>query len=1104
MKKLYLLSGMAAVTALIAGAATVQSSAFFSHPVATDSGSARVPYYSPAAATYNTIADGWTVINANGDNKQFEPTSESASPCKTALKIGWSARNVPQDDYIVAPAVSLTAGTEYKVGYSWKSSSYGEDATVYMSQSAEVEDIKASSVIHDFPTDKKTAYTQYWDIFTPTEDGDYHFVFYLHSKGNQGTVYFAELNIVENKFTPASVTGLKATAGANRELSCKVEWTLPTKDVFGEDIPEDKSVSAVKIYRDGAELITLEGAVSEFTDTEATGLTSGYHVYGVSVVAGGSESSLVQVGPTAYVGPLVPFTLPSDFTIGSSDDLSLWTTINDARQWTYDTSYPYGAKYQVSDNRDMDNWLITPPFNVEGAGYYRVAVTAFSINTDPSQFEICLLSSADVENAEKIVLLDNWSLGQAYANSSSVKPVVSLDFKLDATGTYYLGIHNKTKSDKSNYATYYISRAVIEKTSFVPAAVSNLTAVAAADYANAIEVSWENPSTSLSGDAISDADYQVEIYLNDDETPAATVDGGLTSATVSVETPGVYTVTVKTVATDEDHGTAPNAPSVTTGWVGSHEVPVPYSTTFEEKDPTVAIWEIFDGNNDGMKFSHYVSSYSHYMELYPGAKEFKDYLLSPHMVLAPGFYKATVEQNGSSSYEAHPVLGVIKAGTFDIDNIVMETSTEITLKSYSLTSDLIFEIKEQGSYQILYGLDQTFASNYSSLRLNSLTVIGTELLPGDVTDLQAVISGDNNDSVELTWVNPTMAFNSEIPMTEIEKVVILRDGEAIETITEGMTPGEPASYVDTAVPGGVHTYTVMVTSADDKSHDGQFPSVTTDWVGGGQSAPVDLIASHGRFPAWSFIDVDGNHDKEDMYTWKYSQQKYWIEGVNFENDDYLVSSPIAIKESEIYQISYFMSAPMGDNPEAIDLAVKMGAHADDATEYGTVHTINLPASRGFKYYSFYVAVKNSDENEVQPASDPALFDEAGEPAGPSASELYDMAAKLPAEGDYRVALHTTAKGGIDLTEFHFTKVADKDGFVAIEEVESNAAVTFDGSAIRFGGIADVTVYDLLGSVVARAAEAEGEFAVNALAPGCYIVSVVDANGGKHILKIVVK
>ena len=160
MKKLYLLSGMAAVTALIAGAATVQSSAFFSNPVATDSGSARVPYYSPAAATYNTIADGWTVINANGDNKQFEPTSESGSPCKTALKIGWPASNVPQDDYIVAPAVSLTAGTEYKVGYSWKSSSYGEDATVYMSQSTEVEDIKASSVIHDFPTDKKTAYTQ--------------------------------------------------------------------------------------------------------------------------------------------------------------------------------------------------------------------------------------------------------------------------------------------------------------------------------------------------------------------------------------------------------------------------------------------------------------------------------------------------------------------------------------------------------------------------------------------------------------------------------------------------------------------------------------------------------------------------------------------------------------------------------------------------------------------------------------------------------------------------------------------------------------------------------------------------------------------------------
>ncbi|MDE5785057.1 MAG: T9SS type A sorting domain-containing protein [Duncaniella sp.] len=1102
MKKFYLLGGMAAATALIAAAATYSATSNLNDaaPQADESAAATVPYYSAAAATYSQIAEGWTVINANADNKTFEPTSESSSPTGTAMKISWSASNVQQDDYLIAPAVHLTAGTEYKIGYTWKTGSDNENVTFYMSQSVSPEEIKASAVLCNHENYKLTTFTKDWDSFIPTEDGDYHFAVYVHSPGYRYYVYFADLTIVENKFTPASATGLKATPGANRELSCKLEWTLPTTDVFGEALPDDKPVSAVKVYRDGEEIenVNLDATATEFTDTEETGLTSGYHVYGVKVVAGGVESALAEVGPTAYVGPIAPFDLPATFAINSADNYDLWTKVNDSKTWTYDSSY--GAKYAVANNSAIDNWLITPPLTIVEDGYYRITVTAFSTTTDETSFEVCLLSSTDTETAEKIVVNDNWSLGQAYASSSSVKPVVSFDFKLsDSAGTYYVGFHNK--SEKSSYASLYFMNVSVEKTSFVPSPVENVTAVPAADYSNAIEVSWENPTTSLTGDEINTADYQIEIYLNDSKTPAAMVDGDKTSATVAVAEPGIYTVTVKTVSTDEDNGTAPNPPAVTTAWVGSHEVKVPYTTTFANDDATVAIWEIVDGNNDGNTFSHNVTSYSHDMGLSKSAKEFKDYLLSPHMVLDPGYYKVTVEHGASSSTTVTPVLGVITAGTFDAENVELLSSAEFTLNSWSSeTDDFIFEVKEKGSFQIVYGLEQTFSTNYSGLKLISMDVQTTEVLPGDVTELTATISGDDNDTVELSWINPATMFNSQIPMSSVDKLVILRDNEELTTITEGLTPGEAASYSDTEVPAGPHTYTVKVLNAEGKAHTGSFPSVTTDWVGGGQSAPVDLKTSDGQFPGWSFFDADGDHGSyTGMYTWKYSMQKYMIEGVNNTNDDYLVSAPLKINENEIYEVTYFMSAPSSGNPSDMDVDVKIGSLTDDPTAYTTVHTINLPAELGFKNHSFYLAIGSPDESEPQSAPRRVI---AKADDATSAADLYAQAAKIPAAGDFKVALHAKEKGGIQMSEFHFAKAADYNpgSTTSIDNAEV-VGVSFDGHAVHFAGRADVTVYDLTGTVVAAAADAEGVVALDDIATGCYIVKVATP-AATHTLKVV--
>ena len=110
----------------------------------------------------------------------------------------------------------------------------------------------------------------------------------------------------------------RCSPGADRAMECVLSWTLPTESVFGDPFTAEQTVESVAVYRDGGEapVATLKGAVSEFTDTEATGLTSGYHTYSVKVTVAVVESPAVEVRSSRYVGRwlLLPC-LPSSSTL---------------------------------------------------------------------------------------------------------------------------------------------------------------------------------------------------------------------------------------------------------------------------------------------------------------------------------------------------------------------------------------------------------------------------------------------------------------------------------------------------------------------------------------------------------------------------------------------------------------------------------------------------------------------------------------------------------------------------------------------------------------------------------------------------------------------
>lgn len=1113
MKKFYLLGGMAVATALIAAATTFpttfpgQTGEAIYADVEAEQG---LPTpYSSTPAVGGALAPGWSIINhTDAANNKYWTVSG------TDMTLGYHS-TCPKDDYLISPQISFEAGVEYIIAYTWKggSASYPEKVSVYLSPSnTDTDIIKSSTCLYNANTDgelKSGTATKITKTVTPAESAGLYIVFYAHSDKDKLSVSICNLLVAKNEFAPAGVTNLTATAAANRELKCTLSWKLPTTDCFGAALPEDKPITAVNIYRDGgAEAIAvLEGNATTFEDTEATELTPGKHTYEVSVVADGVESSKTAVGPTAYVGPVAATPVPCKFSFASEADFTLWSqakgdvevvsgTYKNTEVWKYDYTSGGGyAKYTVQLNYLDNDWLFAMPVKFEEPGYYRVAL-GVGKNSASVEGRMRLDMGKDPSIDAMSPVSEYFDPAQVYTSATEAEfPVVYKDIKIEEPGDYYFGIHTGDGTPYTAYINYYVKYFAVEKTVLTPNHVSNLTATPADDGSTVINVSWTNPATATSGDAITADEFKVEVYVNDEENPAATITDGSESCAIEVPTPDVYTITVKTIGTATG-ATMPGAPSVKTTWVGPKTVEIPYVTKFASDDNTINIWEAVDVNKDGITYKWSSGSGFNMEGSYSSPyKSFNDYAVSPIFSLEEGFYKIVVSHSGGQSSEKiSPKFGLVKNGTFDAANEECFVIAHVFEDFYSYSSvdyTLIVKIEEAGDYQAVYGLE--FESTYYSgnkTALRGLSIESQPAYPANVTDLNATVGENKENKVTLTWVNPSTVYGTEIALDAVESVVIERDGNVVAILTEGMNPGESATYTDEEVPSGLHTYTVYAT-LNGEAHGNEYASVKTDWVGAGMSAPIEFS---GSFPGWYSDD-----------NWKFNENtyipsnSYWgIDGtMTTAHDDYLVTCPINIEEQAIYQVTFNCSGSDFGQEKDCHIAVKMGT-GDDHTQFDDVYTIVIPKDRKYYTYvdhSYLVAVGDkvidNPEEQIMMLAD----------AEPAPEELYAQAAKVE-PGEHRIALHITEPGGTRIRNFKFEKIADYEG-ATTEIVEVGATeVTFDGQDVNFGGVAAVQVYNLAGVCVANTT-AEGSFNVSKLGAGYYIVKVT-TDSETVILKVTVK
>lgn len=705
-----------------------------------------VPYSSPVAKAGGIDSD-WTVVDANDDGSKWISGTDWNCPEPYIAKYSYHSTNAA-NDFLISPAIHLESGVEYKVLFGYMTGSYDEIVTLYASTSAELSDILAGEVL----TVKDGTFTSYelnTPSFVPENEGDYYFTFHATSLANQYWAGVCAFQVVENTFTPKGVSGLKADVAPNRELKVSLSWTLPTKSIFDDDFTEEQKVEKVEIFRDGEEIAILEGEAVSFDDTEATGLTSGKHTYGVRVTVAGVVSATTEVGPTKYVGPVAPAAVPAEFTISTEEDFNMFTVVRGEGSTTDNSWYYYYGVAQLGtpSGKSSNDWLITPPIAIAEAGYYRVTFRGYLNTSNAYYLEGCVGTSTDV--ADMKVCASDFTLKSGYASDATDQ---TFDFYAETPGTYYAALHvqNDVRADAQSYL---IMSFKVDFSKRMPETVKNLTATPAADGSLVVAVSWECPEKSLDGAALGSSDYELDVVL-DGET-VTTLPGGTTEYSLEVES-GSHTVSVIAHMAGDPEAAAPDQPVAKTGWVGSKVMKLPYTFDTANPDDTLEMWEFLDANNDGFTW-YYFSDYDNAFR-FPSTSSpdsFDDYVLSPYFSFVPGTYKVTYWMSGGSAWSEISIpysVGFAKVGDFTAagqewyckdDRAVMET--------YRTEFEYEAAIDDAGEYQLVIGCKFDVEGYLASYNLPYLYKVTVESIGTGVENVAA----ENG----VSYVNGMLMFN---------------------------------------------------------------------------------------------------------------------------------------------------------------------------------------------------------------------------------------------------------------------------------------------------------------------------------------------------------
>ncbi|MGM9853255.1 MAG: choice-of-anchor J domain-containing protein [Muribaculaceae bacterium] len=193
--------------------------------------------------------DKWLPVDANkdgGDNQFKFKSSEQAAYYTQVKSYKYNA-----DDWMISPAITLTAGKQYTISISYRTVNgyssdkndfvvnYGSEQTV---ESMTTEILNVTGVKKSDSYNDKTS-----EIFTVETSGDYCFGVHLVSEGYQGDFAIKSFTVAEFVELPEAISTATVTPAPLGEMKAELSWTYPSKNNTGGAL---SAISGVRIYRE--------------------------------------------------------------------------------------------------------------------------------------------------------------------------------------------------------------------------------------------------------------------------------------------------------------------------------------------------------------------------------------------------------------------------------------------------------------------------------------------------------------------------------------------------------------------------------------------------------------------------------------------------------------------------------------------------------------------------------------------------------------------------------------------------------------------------------------------------------------------------------------
>ena len=683
----------------------------------------------PYSSTMYGEESGWTTVNIDEDTKTWVDDDYSSDFSDTPYAEGkeFKDRRKQADDWLISPAITLTAGKEYKVSFWLYVESGYDNLSLSWADAGTVEALSAEDgMLFDYE-EGTYDWERYSVVVTPENNGSYYFGFHVYSPESKGYVYLTGFEVAENVFTPASVGNLNVAPDLNGALRATLSWTLPITDADGIALPSDATFDKIKICRDGDRIADLPGDALTFEDSEALGLTEGKHTYSVTVTVNGVDSREAEI-TSRHIGPLPVCTLPwsVDFGSLSKEDFYTYYAVIKGENSTVPSDKGWVLAYDCiefrpgsSVNRE-DDWLLLPKMKFDNPGVYRLRYSAeYDSRNNPA---IAIYKGSERSVASMSDRLSTIESIPAYEDESSNA------FRIEEPGEYYLALYaGREKAGDSSVISFY--EMTVEECAEIPDAVTDLKLETSG---SSVILTFTAPSRMNTGISISSFD-RIGIY-RDGELLEDLRDGLVPGETVSYTDNsvgnGVYTYSVIPVAGGNTPEGAPM--TVSTPWMGDKLQKLPYTLDFSgdvNLDVQKALWTVLDNNGDSYTWSVKSAGFTLTFDYWDVCD---DMLLSPPFEIEPDNYTVNVTvKGGEEDFPIH--IGLVAENDATYSLVDAET---IILDGRNVFADRSVNIKTQTSGRHHLALHTTAEYGYDPYNV----VVGKIYMTSDkITGVSEVV-----------------------------------------------------------------------------------------------------------------------------------------------------------------------------------------------------------------------------------------------------------------------------------------------------------------------------------------------------------------------------